>query len=452
MTERIRSLLDEAHQIARRLGVEKYDISGQMTSDLSVSAQDGAVDKISASDSTNALVRIWHPSGAVGVVVSSDISPTGLQEAFTMARDVSRQAPKDDAPIFSPEANAPLAQDETSEAASAPMASPATMVQAILSLEKRIKEAHPAIQSLPYNGITQQKIASFYAHSEGALRIQEGARCYAYAYPKAQEEGRKSRLGHATRLAASLEAIPMDELVQEAAERVIAHLDYEKIPSGRYTVVFSPHASLAILGAFSNLWNARSILDQKSLSSPESLHQMLASPWLLLSDNPKHPKNTLAPRFDGEGTPTRHTPIIQAGKLASFLHCANTAATLQQPLTGHAVVGSRVQVSSHFLHLQRDPAAQGEARKLEEAEDVIYIDKVNALHAGIQALQGSFSLPFDGWRYRRGERKSIEAATIAGDIRDLLKQIVFVSDQELVLPSGAAADIWVEGLSIAGAE
>ncbi|MCB9644014.1 MAG: TldD/PmbA family protein [Myxococcales bacterium] len=448
--DQVDALLATAHQLAGRLELKKYDISGKVSRDVSVSAEKGSVDQISASDSTNVLVRVWHPSGAVGVTVTSDISENGLEAAFAMARDVSAQAPKEDAPIFSPEAMADLADVATPEP-SEPV-SPGVLVDAILSIEDRVMSAHPAIKAIPYNGLVQQAVTSFYCHSEGAARRKDGAHCYVYLYPKAEEEGRAPRMGHSTKLSTSFGKLDIDGCIEESVNRVLSHLAYEKIPSGKYTTVFSPHAILSLLGAFSNLWNARSILDKKSLSKAEDLGASIASPLLSLSDHPHHPKNTLMPLFDGEGTPTRHTPILQAGKLVSFLQCANTAQAMQQPLTGHAVMGARVGVSSHFLHLQRAEGAECAPRRLEDAEDIVYVDKVTALHAGVQALQGSFSLPFDGWRYQGGKRSSIEAATVAGDILDLLKQIVYISDEEVVIPSGAAADTWVEGLSITGSE
>ena len=48
-------------------------------------------------------------------------------------------------------------------------------------------------------------------------------------------------------------------------------------------------------------------------------------------------------------------------------------------------------------------------------EKYVLIDNLNALHAGIKASQGSFSLPFDGWLVDQGQRVSIDAATVAGD-------------------------------------
>ncbi len=84
------------------------------------------------------------------------------------------------------------------------------------------------------------------------------------------------------------------------------------------------------------------------------------------------------------------------------------------------------------------------------AENVILIDDLQALHAGVQASQGSFSLPFDGWLINKGDRVSVESATVAGDILDLLKAIAYVEPEVKITPSGVAPQIWVEGLSITG--
>ena len=77
-------------------------------------------------------------------------------------------------------------------------------------------------------------------------------------------------------------------------------------------------------------------------------------------------------------------------------------------------------------------------------------DSLSALHAGVKASQGSFSLPFDGWLVQRGEIRSIEAATVAGDIRKLLNAIVGFEGDAKITPDGLCSHVWVEGLSVTG--
>ena len=88
--------------------------------------------------------------------------------------------------------------------------------------------------------------------------------------------------------------------------------------------------------------------------------------------------------------------------------------------------------------------------KLETAENVILIDKLQALHAGVNSLEGSFSLPFDGWIVNKGDRVSVDSVTVAGDYLELLKSIIYVEPEAEVTPRGVCPRIWVEGLSITG--
>ena len=81
---------------------------------------------------------------------------------------------------------------------------------------------------------------------------------------------------------------------------------------------------------------------------------------------------------------------------------------------------------------------------------MVWIDSLSALHAGVKASQGAFSLPFDGWLLKGGERRSIEAATVAGDIRTVLRSIVSLEGEPEVTPDGLCPHVWVEGLAITG--
>jgi PmbA protein len=89
---------------------------------------------------------------------------------------------------------------------------------------------------------------------------------------------------------------------------------------------------------------------------------------------------------------------------------------------------------------------------LDDADNVILIDDLQALHAGVQALQGSFSLPFDGWLIQGGKRTSVESATVAGDIREVLKSIIYVEPKTEFTGSGVAPYVWVDSLSVTGEE
>ncbi|MEO0855047.1 MAG: metallopeptidase TldD-related protein, partial [Cyanobacteria bacterium J06648_11] len=287
-------------------------------------------------------------------------------------------------------------------------------------------------------------------NSDGALRYEGASYASVYLFSKTEEEGRKPRSAGAVQMSHSLDKLDIQACIDESTAKTISHLNYEKVATGQYRVVFSADALLSLLGAFSNMVNAQSILDNRSLSTADSLGTQVASPLLSVYDDARHAQNVGASYFDGEGTPTRRIPLIVDGVLTNFLHSAGTAKRMGAHPTGHANMGAKVSVSPDFSHVIRGKAPDAHY-SLDTAENAIFIDDLRALHAGVKSLEGSFSLPFDGWVVNKGERVSIESATVAGDIREVLNSIIYVeADPELVPGNGVCPRIWVDGLSVTG--
>lgn len=441
----INELASYTQENARQLGIEKFDIYGSSVDETSVQVDQGKPKQVKASNRSSVTVRVWNEDNTVGITSTTDVDPKGIELALKTAYEASSFGVKEHVPDFSPEATVPISPSKET----APQAPVSELIDILIKSEKELLDAHPAIKGVPYNGLAQRDIERFYLNSEGAIRNE--ARSYAsiYLYSKTEEEGKKSRSSGAFRISRSLEQLDVEACLKEAAEKTISHLNYEKVKSGQYRVVFSPDAFLSLLGAFSNIFNAQSILDKQSLSTPESLGMQIAAPLLCVADDALHKDNVASETFDGEGTPTRRVELINNGVLTSFLHSTGTAKRLNKQSTGHANMGAKISVSPHFYHVFPGEAA-AQDYSLDNAESVIFIDNLQALHAGVKALQGSFSLPFDGWLVNHGKLTSIESATVAGDFMELLKSIIFVEKEAELTPSGVCPRVWVEGLSITG--
>ena len=312
---------------------------------------------------------------------------------------------------------------------------------------------HIAIGTVPYNGLAQRSSERLYLNSEGACRHQTLTTASLYLYARAEEAGRKPRSSGAVRLAYGTTELDIAGCIEEAAERTIAHLDYAPIETGYYTCVFSPEAFLDLIGAFSSLFNARAVLDGVSLSHRDSLGDSVAVPFLSIRDNGLHPGNVGASSFDGEGTPTKPLHLVDSGVLKNFLHSEATARAFGVEPTGHAGMGAKVSVGADWFEIGATPGSSGGQQGLDRfshSGSIVVIDSLSALHAGVKASQGSFSLPFDGWLVQAGSSRSIEAATVAGDIRTLLQAIVGFEGLAKITPDGLCPYVWVEGLSITG--
>ncbi len=442
----INEIANYAKENADKLGIKKFDIYGSTVDDTSVQVDKGEPKQVKASNRSGVTVRVWNEDNTMGVTSTTDVDPKGLELALKTAYEASFFGVKENVPDFSPEATIPIPDKPENKIPQVPVAE---LIEKLLVAEKELLTAHPAIKGVPYNSLAQRDIDRFYLNSDGALRKESHSLASIYLYSKTEEEGKKPRSAGAFRIDHSLDKLDINGCIKETADKTISHLNYEKITSGKYRVVFSPEAFLSLLGAFSNLFNAQSILDKQSLSTPEDIGKQIASPLLSVYDDALHPANIGAESFDGEGTPTRQTSLIENGILKSFLHSAGTAKRLNAQPTGNASIGAKVSVSPNFYHVFTT-ATPEEQFSLETAENVILIDDVRALHAGVKSLQGSFSLPFDGWLVNKGVKTSIESATVAGDFLELLKSIIYIEKEVELTPAGICPRIWVNELAITG--
>ena len=446
------SLRQSLEQLAQRHGITQWDLGASCSDDTSVQVDRGEAKQMKAAQRSAITVRAWNGDGLVGITSTSDLSADGLERALVGANEASAFGNPDDSPAFSPLATAALQ----------PLDQPLHDQVNILHLLDTLKDAeqqllarHVAIETVPYNGLAQRRSQRLYLNSAGACRQQAMTTASLYLYARAEETGRKPRSAGAVRLAYGADALDIAGCIDEAAERTISHLDYAPITTGRYTCVFSPEAFLDLIGAFSSLFNARAVLDGVSLSSRESLGEPLAVPFLNLHDNGLHPGNIGASSFDGEGTPTQRLTLIEGGVLRQFLHSEATARAFGVAPTGHAGMGAKVSVGPDYFEVgpAGTTAETGGAAGLDQTRHqgpLVLIDSLSALHAGVKASQGSFSLPFDGWLIHNGERTSIEAATVAGDIRSVLNHLLGFEGAAKVTPDGVCPQVWVEGLSITG--
>ena len=452
----VNGLREQLQRLARDVGISRWDLGAGCSSEISVQVDRGEAKQMKGSQRRAITVRVWNSAGLVGITSTSDLSEQGLAKALAGARAAADFGNPEDIPAFSPLAMAPLAQLEQHQH------EPRSILELLDQLraaESDLLGRHAAISTVPYNGLAQRSSERIYLNSEGACRHQQLTTASVYLYARAEETGRKPRSAGAVRLAYGLDDLDIAGCISEAAQRTIAHLDYQPVNTGRYTCIFSPDAFLDLIGAFASLFNARAVLDGVSLSNRESIGEPVAVPFLSIHDDGLHPGNIGAASFDGEGTPTRRLALVERGILRNFLHSEATARAFGVAPTGHAGLGAKVSVGPDWFTISEVPGAggasglnrfAGSGAADADSRGLIWIDSLSALHAGVKASQGSFSLPFDGWLLRDGERHSIEAATVAGDIRTVLNSIVGFEGEAKITPAGLCPHVWVEGLSITG--
>ena len=245
-------------------------------------------------------------------------------------------------------------------------------------------------------------------------------------------------------------------LAAKAAACAKAKLGGQVAPTGNYPVVFDPDAMASLLQVFSGIFSSESV--QKGLSKLGGQEgQVIASAAVTLVDDPFHKDSAMPMPFDAEGSPTYKKNIIENGVFKTLLYNMKTAAVAGVQTTGNASKGgydAPVGIRPFTFHLAAGEYT--EEQLLQKAGNGVYINSLQGLHAGANAVTGDFSLQSAGFMIENGKKTvPVRSFTVAGNFYELLKNITAVADN-MTLPwatgktAFGAPSVLVEGLSIAG--
>ena len=428
----------------------KWDVGASSSRDISVQVHHGNAKQLKGSQRNSMTLRVWNNNNQVGITSTSDLTNKGIKKAMKGAIDASFFGNENESPEFSSLAKSPLNEINSKLNADHGIDELLTILK---KAERNLIETHKSIDSVPYNGLSESHMERIYINSDGANRYMKLTQSSIYLYAKAQEEKRKPRSAGGVRISSNLEQLDIDACIEETSSKLISHLNYKAIETKKYLICFTPEAFLQLISAFSSMFNARSIIDGLSLMNEESLGDQIAVKTLNISDEGLHPENIGAFSFDGEGTPTQNITLIESGVLKNLIHSEATARKFGVKPTGHAGLGAKVSVSPDWLVVRKSENEKNSNESLSiknTLEEYILIDELSALHSGVKASQGSFSLPFDGWIVNNGKKTSIEAATVAGDILKVLKSIVNIENNQITTHQGISPHIWVDDISVTG--
>ena len=143
-------------------------------------------------------------------------------------------------------------------------------------------------RQIPYNGLSESFFKRIYANSDGAQRSYEKSQAAIYLYARAEENNRKPRSSGSVKIGYGFEDIVINYCIDEDAEKTISHLNYSAIETGKYKICFSPESFLSLINAFSSMFNARSIIDGVSISTKDSIGEIIANPLLNVFDDGLH--------------------------------------------------------------------------------------------------------------------------------------------------------------------
>lgn len=223
--------------------------------------------------------------------------------------------------------------------------------------------------------------------------------------------------------------IDISGLIDKSYERAVKKIGARPIEPQVLPVILSNNVAADFINIIISMFDEKLVLKQKT-PFLNDLNQEIAQKDLgieLLSGSGLF----YSAPFDDEGVAHKNLEIIRSGVLTEYLRDRYTALLTHKPSNGFGFRSSyRADAarSSTNIIIKIPNIAWTDAFKYEK--EVVLVADVSGLHT-IDEITGDFSLGFEGFYYKNGKFvHPLNAMTIAGNIRDLLKNIIFGVGQE----------------------
>ena len=247
-----------------------------------------------------------------------------------------------------------------------------------------------------------------------------------------------------------------EEIGRIAAERTLRRLGARQVKTQRAPVVFSPEIARSIIGNIFEAANGDAIYRHASFLS-DMLGERVAGENITVVDDGTlvHTVNGIrvggfgTSAFDGEGLPTRRTVLVERGILKNYVMNTYTARKLGMASTGNASRGLAGNPGIGAGNFYLEPGTLTSEQIIGDVQQGLYVTETMGF--GVNLVTGDYSQGAAGLWIENGELAyPVEEITIAGNLKDMYKNIVAIGSDLVFRGASAAPTIRIEGMMIAG--
>jgi PmbA protein len=224
-----------------------------------------------------------------------------------------------------------------------------------------------------------------------------------------------------------------------AGSRAAARLGARKIATCQAPVLFEAPVAIGLIGHFVSAVNGGNLY-RKTSFLVDSLGREVFSPIVSMYERPLEPQGMASSAFDEEGVATRERPIVRNGVVEGYFLGSYAARKLGMKSTGSAG-------GHHNLFVRSEgPDFEGMLRGMRRGLLVTEL-----LGQGVNVVTGDYSRGAAGYWVEGGEIAfPVEEITIAGNLKEMFRQIAAIGSDVLVRSGRSAGSILVENMTIAG--
>jgi PmbA protein len=441
-----RELATELVRTARAGGADAADVLVAEGTEFSVTVRKGDVETLTEAGSKALGVRVFVGRRTASTH-TSDFSWPALRRLVEETVGMARATGEDEAAGL-PDEMVPPEDLELGLFDLSPGALPT---------EERIERARRAeAAALETAGIVNSQGASWgqgessvvLANTMGFLGGYRTSSVSLSVTPQAERDGQMERDYWYTAGRGLADLEPPEQVGRTAAERTLRRLGARQVPTCDVPVVFDPEAAAEILGTLFSAITGYAVFRGATFLR-DRLGEEVASPLLTLVDDGRRVRGLGSRPFDGEGLPTRRNVPVERGVLRHWLCDSYSARRVGARPTGSARRGVGGGPSVGATNLFFEPGTSSPDAIVGGVARGLYV--TDLIGFGVNVVTGDYSQGAVGHWIEGGRLvHPVHEVTIAGNLRDMLRDVDAVGRDLVFRGSSASPTLRIRRMTVSG--
>lgn len=429
----VREVLDEA----RAQGASQAEAGVSVESGLNLTVRLGEVETVEHQRDRGLGITVYFGKRK-GSASTADLTPAAIQESVRAACSIARYTAEDDcAGLADAALMAKHLPDLDLDHPWDP--SPDTVIDMATRCEEAARAFDKRIENSEGATVTSHRGLRVYGNSHG----------FVGGYPSTSHTLTCSVIGKAGEsmqrdywysMARDAKDLESPEAVgRKSAERTVARLGARRLTTRKAPVLYVPELARGFLGHFLGGMRGGAQYRRASFLLDAEGAQVFPS-FVQLSERPLLKGALASAAFDSEGVATTDKEIVDQGVATTYLLDSYSARKLKRATTGHAGGVRNLLVKSGELDYKGLLQQMGTGFVVTEV-----------LGQGVNAVTGDYSRGASGFWVEGGEiLYPVEEVTIAGNLKDMFKNVVAVGKDVDYRGAIRTGSILIGEMTIAG--
>lgn len=437
-------LVDYVISHAKKLGASDAAAQASEASGLSVSVRKGELENVERNRDKSLAVSVYLGQRR-GAASTSDFSPRALEQTVQAAFDIARFTAEDPfAALPEPDDILQASEQRTDLELFFPWAlGSADAMNLAMQAEAAALQVDKRITNSEGAAVSAQQSHFFSAHTHGFRGGYATSRHSISVSPIAGRGDDMQRDAWYSSERNHSDLAQPEAIGRYAAERALSRLGSRKIATTQCPVLFEAPLASGLIGAFVQAVSGGALY-RKSSFLLDSLGKQVFPKHIALLEDPFVKRGKGSSPFDDEGVRVCARQVVEAGRVQGYFLGSYSARKLGMKTTGNAG-------GSHNLRLRSSLTRPGDdlSAMLRRLGTGLFVTEL--MGSGVNYVTGDYSRGASGFWVQGGRIAfPVHEITIAGNMRDMLRDVVAVGADEFAYGAKTSGSILIGKMKVAG--